>query len=110
MTDTVIGLGPKWKPFKELDIPVVEWRSIHKDSRGVALIGTEDIPGDKIYRELYADGSIYRKDYDSNTMKKEEKIDMDILKKAVEEYQKKYKVIEISELLKIQKQKKDKNE
>ena len=110
MTDTVIGLGPKWKPFKELDIPVVEWRSIHKDSRGVALIGTEEIPGDKIYRELYADGSIYRKDYDSNTMKEEEKIDIDILEKAVEDYKKNHKIVKISKLLKIQKQKKDKNE
>ena len=87
----------KFQPIPDPSIKVVEWRSLNRDERGVALIGSEII-GD-FYASLYADGKVVFKN-NFGKIKKEEMVDFDILKENVDLYEKrKISIIKISDLL-----------
>ena len=88
----------KCQPIPDPSIKVVEWRSLNRDERGIALIGSEII-GD-FYASLYADGKVVFKN-NFGKIKKEDKVDFDILKENVELYEKReISIIKISDLLK----------
>ena len=88
----------KFQPIPDPSIKVVEWRSLNRDERGIALIGSEII-GD-FYASLYADGKVIFED-NFGKIKKEDRVDFDILKKNVDLYDKrKISIIKISDLLK----------
>ena len=87
----------KFQPIPDPSIKVVKWRSLNRDERGVALIGSEII-GD-FYASLYADGKVVFKN-NFGKIKKEEMVDFDILKENVDLYEKrKISIIKISDLL-----------
>lgn len=83
------------------EVPVVEWRTFNvRKEDGVALMGIEYI-NKNLYRELYADGSIYTKNKNDGKIEKIEKVSIDVLRKAVDDYKKKWKLIIIDDLLKM---------
>lgn len=87
----------KFQPIPDPSIKVVEWRSLNRDERGVALIGSEII--DDFYASLYADGKVVFKN-NFGKIKKEDKVDFEVLKRNVELYEeRKISIIKISDLL-----------
>lgn len=84
------------------EVPVVEWRTFNvRKEDGVALMGIEYI-NKNLYRELYADGSIYTKNKNDGKIEKIEKVSIDVLKKAVSNYKDNGKIIIIGDLLKAE--------
>lgn len=82
------------------EVPVVEWRTFNvRKEDGVAIICTEYLDKN-LRRELYADGSIYTINI-NDEIKKKEKVSIDVLRKAVDDYKKKWKFIIIDDLLKM---------
>ena len=82
------------------EVPVVEWRTFNvRKEDGVAIICTKYLDKN-LRRELYADGSIYTINI-NDEIKKKEKVSINVLKKAVDDYKKKWKLIIIDDLLKM---------
>ena len=97
----------KFQPIPDPSIKVVEWRSFNRDERGIALIGSEII-GD-FYASLYADGKVVFKN-NFGKIKKEDRVDFDVLKRNVGLYEeRKIPIIKISNLLKETKELLEKN-
>lgn len=101
MSDSQIKIQELERPYvssSREDVKTVNWNSLRRDKRGVALIGTEYFNDNKQYVELYADGTVIYIDRLKRQEYEKKIIDFNILENAVNDFKNKRKNIKIREL------------